>query len=61
MRWEIECGSTWERAEMLAAAGWEPYAVTETYASWTNERKGYQESETTTTYFFRRQVAEAKE
>lgn len=40
--------------ELLGKMGWELVSVV--YASWENERKGYQESETT--YYFKRELIE---
>lgn len=54
MKYELLFVSSWEEAEEAAAEGWELVSVTAIYKTWQNERKGYQESETYETYYFKR-------
>lgn len=54
MKYEIASTNNWESAEELAATGWELVSVTEICKEWENERKGYMESETYQTYYFKR-------
>jgi hypothetical protein len=58
MMWEYKMVQDLDQSDMnqLGAEGWELVAVTETWRQWENERKGYTESETDITFYFKRKV-----
>lgn len=58
MMWEYKMVQDLDQDDMnrLGADGWELVAVTETWRTWENERKGYKESETDITFYFKRKV-----
>jgi len=58
--WDLKCVTNFTEAQGLALAGWELVSVTETFATWENSRKGYQETETTTTFYLKRERDEGE-
>lgn len=56
-RWDLLSVFRFDEAQLLAAEGWDLVAVTETFETWENTRKGYQESSSSTTFYLKREKA----